>query len=311
MINYRFSIDKCHFFYPQVQCFPLQSILAALDNPIVDYFSLDIEGAEFEVLKTFDDIANSKISLFGVEVNHAGEIFKGTRDDIHKFFESHGYEFTGKLKIDDFFVVKSTISTRPTKRAFDKNIPMEPPIHLDLIGLKQSDPNLIKAIRNKVLWAPPPMGQKRNLKKDLTNPNNLNGQYGQPFYAEKTLSEHNLLRKNKGFFIEAGAGNGEDLSNTLYFELKYDWGGLLVEPNPDWLEALLSKNRNAWILPHCLSTQKKVEIVEFDASFWIGGVINPNAKDKMPSDLTDPKSLRKSRKIQVLNSFTHYAFIFL
>ena len=85
----------------------------------------------------------------------------------------------------------------------------------------------------------------------------------------------------------------------MYFELKYDWSGLLVEPNPDWLEALLSKNRNAWILPHCLSTQKKVEIVEFDASYWIGGVINPDAKDKMPSDLTDPKSLQKSRKIQV------------
>ena len=103
------------FFYPQVQCFPLQSILAALDNPIVDYFSLDIEGAEFEVLKTFDDIANSKISVFGVEVNHAGDIFKGTRDDIHKFFESHGYEFDGQLKIDDFFVIKTTVLTKPTK----------------------------------------------------------------------------------------------------------------------------------------------------------------------------------------------------
>ena len=99
----------------KVQCFPLQSILAALGNPIVDYFSLDIEGAEFEVLKTFDDIANSKISLFGVEVNHAGEIFKGTRDDIHKFFESHGYEFDGQLKIDDFFVIKRTVLTKPSK----------------------------------------------------------------------------------------------------------------------------------------------------------------------------------------------------
>ena len=71
---------------------------------MVDYFSLDIEGAEFKVLKTFDDIENSKISVFGVEVNHAGEIFNGTRDDIHNFFETHGYEFTGTCKIDDFFV---------------------------------------------------------------------------------------------------------------------------------------------------------------------------------------------------------------
>ena len=35
-----------------VQCFPLYTILLALGNPVVDYFSLDIEGAEYPVLKT-------------------------------------------------------------------------------------------------------------------------------------------------------------------------------------------------------------------------------------------------------------------
>ena len=39
-------------------CLPLYSILLALDNPRVDYFSLDIEGNELEVLKTipFDKV---------------------------------------------------------------------------------------------------------------------------------------------------------------------------------------------------------------------------------------------------------------
>ena len=32
-----------------VQCFPLYSVLKAIGNPIVDYFSLDIEGPEFQV----------------------------------------------------------------------------------------------------------------------------------------------------------------------------------------------------------------------------------------------------------------------
>ncbi len=42
----------------RVQCFPLYSVLLALGNPVVDYFSLDIEGAEFPVLKTvpFDKV---------------------------------------------------------------------------------------------------------------------------------------------------------------------------------------------------------------------------------------------------------------
>ena len=33
-------------------CFPLYDILKAVGNPIVDYFSLDIEGVELDVLKT-------------------------------------------------------------------------------------------------------------------------------------------------------------------------------------------------------------------------------------------------------------------
>ena len=36
----------------QVQCFPIFSILAALNQTRVDYFSLDIEGDELAVLKT-------------------------------------------------------------------------------------------------------------------------------------------------------------------------------------------------------------------------------------------------------------------
>ena len=36
----------------QMQCLPLYSLLLALGNPTVDFLSLDIEGAEFQVLKT-------------------------------------------------------------------------------------------------------------------------------------------------------------------------------------------------------------------------------------------------------------------
>jgi hypothetical protein len=36
----------------RLQCLPLYSILLALGNPTVNYFSLDIEGAEFPVLRS-------------------------------------------------------------------------------------------------------------------------------------------------------------------------------------------------------------------------------------------------------------------
>ena len=51
-------------------------------------------------------------------------------------------------------------------------------------------------------------------------------------------------KKNKDrFFVEAGAHDGESLSNSLFFEVKLGWNGLLVEPNPFSFQALLTKNR--------------------------------------------------------------------
>ena len=38
--------------FQRLQCLPLYSILLALGNPSVDYFSLDVEGAEVPILKT-------------------------------------------------------------------------------------------------------------------------------------------------------------------------------------------------------------------------------------------------------------------
>ena len=36
----------------KVICFPLHAILIAIGNPVVDFFSLDVEGAELFILKT-------------------------------------------------------------------------------------------------------------------------------------------------------------------------------------------------------------------------------------------------------------------
>ena len=172
-----------------------------------------------------------------------------------------------------------------TTDCLDPNVP----IHWDLVGPTQDDPKLIQAIKNKVLWAPP-KGKTLNLEKP-TSAKRIGGQYGQSTEVETLLKKHKLLKtkksKRQGFFIEAGACNGESISNTLLFEIKHNWTGLLVEPNPDFFEDLKRRNRNAWILPHCLSTQRKVEIVEFDASFYNGGIILPGKT--LPSDISRAK----------------------
>ena len=83
----------------------------ALGNPHIDYFSLDIEGAELPVLKT---LPWNKISMtvLDIEVNHAGKIFPGTREDIQNFIGSQGYPLLNSgesmnINVDDFFYNKS------------------------------------------------------------------------------------------------------------------------------------------------------------------------------------------------------------
>ena len=64
-----------------------------------------------------------------------------------------------------------------------------------------------------------------------------------------------------GFFVEAGASNGEDDSHSLLFEVKHNWTGLLIEPLSDELQF---KNRKATIVETCLATERKAHFVEFD-----------------------------------------------
>ena len=77
----------------------------ALDNPHIDYFSLDIEGAEAPMLKTlpWDE---TKITLFTVEINHAGETFAGSKDDIRGFMKEKGYDLLETVYIDDIYYKK-------------------------------------------------------------------------------------------------------------------------------------------------------------------------------------------------------------
>jgi FkbM family methyltransferase len=58
------------------------------------------------------------------------------------------------------------------------------------------------------------------------------------------------------FVSEAGGYNGEKFSNSLYFELKRNWKGILIEPIPDLWKMLTSKNRKAFAINACIAHRK-------------------------------------------------------
>jgi FkbM family methyltransferase len=63
-----------------------------------------------------------------------------------------------------------------------------------------------------------------------------------------------LKGKHGGYFVEFGATNGLDLSNTLILEKHFEWKGLLAEPAKCW-HAALKANRNVAIDTRCVWKQ--------------------------------------------------------
>jgi FkbM family methyltransferase len=81
---------------------------------------------------------------------------------------------------------------------------------------------------------------------------NFRSQLGQDVFA---LS---LLGPNKqGFFVEFGATNGIDLSNSYLLETCFGWNGILCEPAVGWKNDLI-KNRTAVIDARCVFSESNL-----------------------------------------------------
>jgi len=66
--------------------------------------------------------------------------------------------------------------------------------------------------------------------------------------------------KRDGFFVEFGATDGVNLSNTYLLEKQYGWRGILAEPAKRWHGDLLN-NRECYIEPKCVWSKSDSRVV--------------------------------------------------
>jgi FkbM family methyltransferase len=77
--------------------------------------------------------------------------------------------------------------------------------------------------------------------------------------------------KRNGFFVDVGAHDGVELSNTFLLEKRYGWGGICIEANPESFEKL-EKNRRVTCLNACVDSEDRV--VEFAKRGMLGGIVS-------------------------------------
>jgi len=136
-------------------------------------------------------------------------------------------------------------------------------IKFSLKETEEDDPELIRFVKSLIQH--PASEDKRNLveknKKDFS-------QVGQSKYIDSVLNS-----KRNGFFIEAGGYDGEDMSNSLYFELERNWTGILIEAIPSYYKQILSKNRKIFSINCCISN-KRPSVAKFQLAGYLSNRIS-------------------------------------
>ncbi len=95
-----------------------------------------------------------------------------------------------------------------------------------------------------------------------------------------------LSGKKNGFYVEFGADDGIQNSNTYYLNKKFGWHGILAEPNPNrYLE--LKKNRSGDFISNALIWNEKD--VEFE--FTVAGQLSTISK------FVESDFMKKDRKL--------------
>ena len=96
---------------------------------------------------------------------------------------------------------------------------------------------------------------------------------------DKWIIEDVFDYKREGFFVDLGAADGIDISNTYILEKNYGWKGICIETDDSMFEKLKS-NRNCICVHACIDDYHKKQIKFTKGRRLIGGIIDQDTDNK-------------------------------
>jgi hypothetical protein len=223
----------------EVPCGSLSQVLVDLFPPDgkISFFSLDVEGSEHLVLEKIEfDKVFIEMLMVEVENNHCGPKGCESSTKSREILKNAGYfRFSNRISKSDVFVHKRS---------------------KDLLELAQRAGWTATEGPSEGAIAVPTDHMNYYKQRYNYHPRDVNGDFDRAaicgqgpdydeFFALK-LQEHSRLgedktmydtffktmNQTKGTYIEIGAYNGKQESNTRFFDICLGWEGLLVEGNP-------------------------------------------------------------------------------
>nr|XP_022294520.1 uncharacterized protein LOC111104719 [Crassostrea virginica]XP_022294521.1 uncharacterized protein LOC111104719 [Crassostrea virginica] len=241
-----------------VPCFNMEQVLNEIGAHHIDFYSLDVEGAEMAILETLRNGLREgafTVDVWSIEYrvwDGHQIIFEKSMENLNalrKYFNELGGYFEYSALPEDvkegyaLDVVYVRVKTWCETRSRFPN------------GTNCS----LRNLKNYLL-------QPHPYKSEQENPDK---RYSQ---AKQDEVAYNITNKKSGFFVDIGAHDGQLFSNTLWLERKHIWTGLLIEANPDLCQKIDALNRHAWRMCACLSdTMQTASFIKGDT---VGGIEN-------------------------------------
>ena len=101
-------------------------------------------------------------------------------------------------------------------------------------------------------------------------------QYYNETNNDRWIAEYIFRGKRGGYFLEAGAANGKEVSSCYVLEKEFGWTGICVKPNDFFFEQLVCNRPNSICEQVCLSNQPGtviyIEGTEETVSPYLSGI---------------------------------------